>query len=123
MRNLTKLAAVAWLCLIFVLLFLPADELPEKEFIPYQDKIAHFGLFGGYAFLWLAAFSRNIFLDYRKSMLVILFFGVFLGASTEYFQALVPGRSKDVADLGMDMLGLAGGTIFYFLTKKRNQTG
>jgi VanZ family protein len=115
-------AAVLWLAAIVFLLFLPGDDLPDVELIPFQDKVVHFVLFAGYSFLWLGGFYFNGRFSRRRSLTLILGFGAATAVLTEWIQQLVPGRQGGLIDLLVDLLGLLIGTIFYLFLEKRNHS-
>lgn len=73
-----------------------------------SDKLAHFG---AYLILGLAiglARSRT-----GLSFVAALAIGVLYGASDEFHQHFVPGRSADVADWIADSLGVASGLLLH----------
>ena len=72
----------------------------DSQALPGADKLLHFSLFGGVAFLamgWCAGRSRD-------AALAIL---SLLAATEEAFQALSPVRSSDLVDLASTLTGIA----------------
>lgn len=68
-----------------------------------MDKVAHAGLFFGFAFLWMHAWSGTS----RQRTLLVLVCGVLFAAATEGLQALLPfGRTASLGDGLADGFGL-----------------
>lgn len=116
--------AIGWTLLIFVLCFLPGNEIPKVN-IPFIDKWAHVVLFAGFSFLWLcAAPTRNI-----VYLFILLLITAFLGWLVEYIQGhYVQGRYQDDMDTLADAVGGLVGIIIFMLLSymaklKTNQTG
>lgn len=111
--NYTKRArflAILWTLLIFILCFLPGNELPDVR-IPLIDKWAHLILFGAFSFLWLCASPTNN----MRFIFILLAITIFVGWLVEYIQGhYVPGRSQDNMDILADSIGGLIG-IFVFL--------
>ncbi|HEX5521149.1 MAG TPA: VanZ family protein [Longimicrobiaceae bacterium] len=73
-----------------------------------SDKLAHFG---AYLILGLAlGFAR---VRTGASFYIVLALGVLYGASDEFHQSFVPGRSADVADWIADSLGVLSGLLLH----------
>lgn len=90
-----------WTLLIFILCFLPGNELPDVQ-IPFIDKWAHVVLFGVFTLLWLLA-NPSLDIHYLSLLFVIT---IFLGWLVEYVQGnFVPGRSQDNMDTLADTVG------------------
>lgn len=104
-----KLLAVGWTLLIFILCFLPGDEIPDVD-IPFIDKWAHVVLFAVFSFLWLCAWpTRKI-----GNLLFWLVVSVFVGWLVEYIQGhYVPGRYQDNMDTLADAVGGLAGIIIF----------
>ena len=82
---------------------------------PLQDKMAHAGIYGVLAALWIRAF--NSLESWRGRSRLLLTTGVVLstlyGLSDEWHQSFVPARTADAADLMADFVGsLIGGWIY-----------
>ncbi|MEX0884096.1 MAG: VanZ family protein [Cyclobacteriaceae bacterium] len=89
---------------------------------PGSDKIIHFSLFFGLAFLWcrvINAYPKENIGKKSKIFTNYLVLWIFLAIFTEFLQQLVPARSFDYLDI---MANIAGGTIgtivFVYLNKK-----
>jgi VanZ family protein len=118
-KNRARWLAVAWTLLIFILCFLPGQDLPDLD-IPFIDKWAHIVLFGVFCFLWLCATpTRNIY--FLSSLFTIT---VFLGWLVEYIQGhYVANRTHDNMDTIADSVGgLIGILVFcalFYMNEQR----
>jgi VanZ family protein len=103
--------AIIWTLLIFILCFIPGNEIPEVG-IPLADKWAHLVLFGVFSFLWLCTNPTR-----HPAFLIILFaITVFIGWLVEYIQGhFISGRTQDNADTFMDAAGGIIGIILFCL--------
>jgi VanZ family protein len=100
-KKRARLWAILWTLLIFILCFLPGNELPDMQ-IPFIDKWAHLVLFGVFSFLWLCS---NPTKDLRF-LVIILLITVFMGWLVEYIQGhFAKGRSQDNMDTLADSVG------------------
>jgi VanZ family protein len=110
------LAAVSWAILIFYLSSQPSIDAPML--FPGQDKLFHLVVFGILGFLLMGTLqsSQN---GYRQRQLWWIALAVMLyGASDEFHQHFVPGRSVDVYDVLADALGgLLGAWTMYQLSR------
>ncbi len=102
------LAAVALVAL--QLLFLDEPQYARDLVAMTWDKLVHFTVYGGLAFLLWVGFGQ------RSAALVWLSV-VLLGAADETHQLFTPGRDADIRDLAADGLGAACALLFFtFLT-------
>jgi len=101
--------AIGWTLLIFILCFLPGNEIPRVD-IPFIDKWAHVLLFAGFSFFWLGAGpTLNI-----PRLLALLLITIFVGWLVEYIQGhYVEGRYQDDMDTLADSVGGLVGIIFF----------
>lgn len=97
--------AVLWATVIFVVSDQPVVPLPK---VHHGDKLGHFAAYLLLGFLLArgAAFS-----GLGSAWTVAL--GLLYGASDEFHQAFVPGRSVELGDWIADALGVAAGTLLY----------
>lgn len=103
------LPAALWAGLIFYLSSRSSVPLPHVEGV---DKVAHFG---AYLVLGICLAFGNA-LGPRFPAIVPLLLGWLYGASDEFHQSFVPGRSVDVNDWVADAVGVTAGLlIFSFL--------
>jgi len=100
-----------WPALLWAALILVGTSWPNISVGPDiggLDKVVHFSMYGGFAYLLLRA-SR-----YRASWgrVAIVLGGVAVfGCLDELHQAYIPGRSASVADWIADLLGGATGAL------------
>jgi hypothetical protein len=100
-----------WTLVILTLCWLPRDLVQEVEGessvfrIPHFDKLIHWGIFAGFAVLWLRVRESR----WRYAWVVLA--GVGVAALTEVVQALVPQihRDGDIGDFLIDGLGIITG--------------
>ncbi len=105
-----KYLAFAITLIIFVLCTMPSKDLPKNE--NFNDKIAHFVAFAGWAFCWQFAFK-----NYSR----ILILGVIYDILIEFWQGSLPisfHRSFDWYDALADGMGIVIGLIGAFFTAK-----
>lgn len=119
MRNIKyHLPVILYAGLIFYLSSI--SNLPMGLPFNGSDKIIHimeFGLFG--ALIWLSVSHWH--LKYRTPTLitVTILLGLLYALSDELHQYTVPGRQFDVFDLLADTIGLAVGSITFYIFSKR----
>ena len=102
-----------WLALICYGLFLPARDLPVKQFlfIPYFDKMVHFGLFFVFAIL--------LYRPFKQLNLKYLFWAPFtalaFGALLESVQRTVSAtRDTDIHDFIANAAGVIVSILVYY---------
>jgi VanZ family protein len=116
-----RLPALLWTIIIFILLALPGNMLPNENHlaIPNMDKYVHIILFGSFVFLWSLYYGskrekNNYF--YRTS-LVILIIACLYGTAMEYVQKyFIPNRDFDIYDIAADVIGAIAGFLIVRLT-------
>lgn len=104
-----RFLAIGWTLLIFILCFIPGNELPRID-IPFIDKWTHVILFAGFSFFWLCAAPTTNAIR----LLAWLLLAIFIGWLVEYIQGhYVTGRFQDDMDTVADAVGgLVGILIF-----------
>jgi VanZ family protein len=104
-RALAWLPALAWAAVIFYLSHQPTLPAPE---LPNVDKVAHFG---AYAVLGVCL----AYAVHASSLPPMLSFvlGAAYGASDEFHQMFVPGRSPELLDWVADAAGVAAATYLF----------
>ena len=117
----SRLPAITWSILIFILLALPGYMLPdEKHFsLPNLDKLVHIVLFGFFVCLWSCYYACNqeriihTHLRYLMIALIACIYGTVMEFVQKYF---IPNRNFDVFDILADVMGAAAGYILVRLT-------
>lgn len=98
--------AVIGYCAAIFLLSSSSDPVPHEELFAGEDKVAHFVLYAGLAFLLSTGLRRAPQpLSVRLQLLVPIVFVACYGVSDELHQLFVPGRSCDIFDLLADTAG------------------
>jgi VanZ family protein len=80
------------------------SSLPTPLKFPHQDKVMHLGAYFILTFFVLRTFC-HLRLSPPRLLLYSLIFSSLYGASDEWHQSFVVGRSSDVADWLADTLG------------------
>ena len=93
-----------WAALIFALSSIP-DLGGSEPVVRYQDKVAHFFIFGILGFLTTRAVVFSCREAGWRSVFAGLIFIAVYAALDEFHQSFVPGRSVEVADFMADFLG------------------
>lgn len=103
------LPLVAWMALIFILSAQPDLPHPAQSWLDLVlSSGAHVLLFGVLAFLW-----RWVLDGQKHARVLALLLTLVYGASDEFHQSFVPGRSPDLFDLVCDSLGAVLGLVLW----------
>jgi VanZ like family len=98
LKGLCRVGFVLCILTVTVLSLLPGDVVPK---VGLSDKVSHF-----IAYTATAAFGL---LGYRTAVLQIAIGVIGLGGAIEIVQIFVPGRSADIIDFIVDIVGVAAG--------------
>lgn len=110
-KQRAKYAATGWTLLIFILCFLPGNEIPDVD-IPFVDKWAHVILFAIFSFLWLCATPTK----HPVHLFIIFSVTLYTGWLVEYVQGhYVSGRTQDYMDTMADGAGGILGVMFFYI--------
>ncbi len=95
-------------------------QVPVVRHVPFRDKGVHFVEYGILGWLCAAASARTwLSVPAWRTASFAVFISVLWGLSDEIHQAMVPGRSPELADLGADLLGaIAGAVGWHFFSNK-----
>jgi VanZ family protein len=101
----TKWPAIIWTGLIFVLLVIPSEGIPNKGMLglPHIDKLAHVALFGVFVWLW----SRNTSGQHARQAFRFFLISTSYGILMEFVQAGFTNRAFEVLDILADLSGAA----------------
>jgi VanZ family protein len=110
-RLLPWLPAAGWAALLFYLSSLSGISGPA---IPHVDKVAHFGVY-----LVLGASLAYAVDRTGWPLWVAVVLGLLYGASDEFHQYFVPGRTPSVADWIADALGVCTAVFLYERHRRR----
>ena len=110
--------AITWSAIIFILLVIPGDDLPEETFLTklHFDKWVHIGIFALFVSLWcwgVFKHQRDKKFPLVKAFIMIACTGLVFGYGMELVQKyFVQNRDYDLWDLLADGLGCMAGLIF-----------
>jgi len=112
--------ALLYMGLIFVISSFEV-EVPGIQHVPLRDKGIHFVEYAVLGWLCAAASSRTwpSASSWRTAVFAV-FVSVLWGLSDEIHQALVPGRSPELADVIADLVGSTAGAAGRHLLSNRN---
>jgi len=112
--------ALLYMGLIFVISSFEV-EIPGIQHVPLRDKGIHFVEYAVLGWLCAAASSRTwpSASSWRTAAFAV-FVSVLWGLSDEIHQALVPGRSPELADVIADLVGSTAGAAGRHLLSNRN---
>lgn len=115
---LVHLPFILYSIILTVLLILPSQKLPEV--FEVSDKIKHFFAFLVFTFLFSASlhFKNNFTYKLRNIFFTTGISSIIYGGITEIIQTYVPGRSGDLYDLTLNILGSLTGMYLFFLFLK-----
>ncbi|MFA5405520.1 MAG: VanZ family protein [Ignavibacteria bacterium] len=111
---------VVIICLgIFVESSFPTESYPKIDF-ELTDKIVHFGIYFVLFMAFYFSFNNQTkyLLLYKYSLFSALIFTVLYGASDEFHQYFVPGRSCEFYDWLADIFGAIFGIVLILINKK-----
>ena len=105
--------AIVYAGAIFYGSSIPAPDLPPVVGM-ISDKILHVMEYAGFAFLLHQTFSRQPrwYAISQNAILLAVFIAIVYGATDEFHQSFVPGRSTELNDWIADTLGAAVGVVF-----------
>lgn len=96
-------------------------QVPGLQYVPFRDKAIHFVEYSVLGWLCAGAASRSWpSAALWRSALFAVFVSSLWGLSDEIHQALVPGRSPELADVVADFLGSLAGTAGWHLFSNRS---
>jgi VanZ family protein len=97
--------AVLWAIAIFCASSIPSNAMP-RSIILSQDKLIHMGVYAVLGFVLYRGIRRGTTWMWDTAGWVTFGIGVLYGASDEFHQHFVPGRSMDIYDLLADAIGI-----------------
>lgn len=92
---------------------------PLVIFYQYPDKAAHMILYAGFGLLLFYTINNSSNPAFRDhAFLLAIIIGIIYGASDEFHQSFVPGRSASIWDLAADFLGVSTAQTIIFIKDK-----
>jgi len=96
-------------------------HVPGVEELPFRDKAIHFVEYAVLGWLCTGAARRTWpSAALWRTALFAVFISALWGLSDEIHQAMVPGRSAELADVAADLLGSAFGSAVWHLFSARS---
>jgi VanZ family protein len=92
---------------------------PFGIFYRYPDKVVHMILYTGFGFLLFYTINNSSNPRFSNhAFLLAIIIGIIYGASDEFHQSFVPGRSASTWDIAADILGVATAQTIIFIKDK-----
>ncbi len=119
-RLLSKKApAWLWTIIIFILLALPGNMLPNENHLAISnlDKYVHITLFGTFVYLWTFYYASGKTEYPLKKSFLILIIACLYGTAMEFVQKyFIPNRDYDIYDILADVMGAIAGFLIVRFT-------
>ena len=100
-RKIYKNLFIFWSLVIITLTSIPKLQSPSEKIIGF-DKIAHFGIYLVFSYLFIKMFPEK---EFHKTIKKLYLLAVFVPILDELHQIPIPGREFSVYDIFADMLG------------------
>jgi VanZ family protein len=121
-RSRAYAPAVIWAIVLFGASSIPSDAMPQSIILS-QDKLLHMGVYAVLGFLLYRGIRRRNAGAWLAAGWWTLGISVVYGASDEFHQYFVPGRSMDIFDLMADAIGAACAIAFArYLEHRRSRS-
>ena len=109
--------------LIFISSSIPMDAGQDKlKFITVLtstvQNILHIPIYGVLAYLWLNSFNKHS-TAILKSVFLTLLITILYSLLDEFHQIFVPGRYGSLLDILFNLIGIACGTVSFFLLQSK----
>lgn len=107
------LPVLLWILVIFFLsvITVPSDISYTLPLFPHKDKVAHFVMYGVFAFLLLRALNSSG-KDRSNLKIKVIIIAFSYGVMMEIVQYFIPARSFEVMDIVANGFGAVGGQMF-----------
>ena len=115
-----NLFTIVWAIIIFLLILMPGQEMPEIGDLFSFDKLAHLGVFCILCFLMIIGFTKqHQFLKLNQNPVKYsLIISCSYASILELGQAIVPERYANFYDLAFNLGGVIIGYLVYILIYK-----
>jgi VanZ family protein len=109
-----------WAGIIFLLILMPGQEMPEMRDLFSFDKLAHLGVFSILSFFMIIGFSKQYTFPGLKSNPIryALIISTLYASILELGQSLIPDRYANYYDMTFNLLGVFIGAIIFLLIYK-----
>lgn len=115
-----NLFAFLWAGVIFLLILMPGQQMPEIDNLFSFDKFAHLGVFCILNFLMIVGFSKQF--TYPKLNRNPLRYGMIVStvyaSILELSQSIIPDRYANYQDMAFNLIGVLIGGLFFLLIYK-----
>jgi len=109
-----RLWSPVFLCAVFIFCFSSIKGKDVPPLFPYADVFFHFTVYAALAFFICRAVDKTVTSIYNsKTFFLCICLSSFYGASDEFHQIFVPGRSASFIDLLTDSIASIAGAILY----------
>jgi VanZ family protein len=106
---------IIWMIIFLTLLLAPVSQTRIADIWAFaqNDKIIHFILF--FITTIVIVFCTKLLWSFKVRVIIGIVFGVFIAASTELVQSLIPTRYMSISDFISNIGGLVTGLLLYLL--------
>ena len=98
------------------------SSIPQLPFLQtafaWQDKVLHIIAYFIFGISLLIAFVPYKKTSLQKKLIIFISIGTFYGASDEYHQSFIIGRSSEIADLVADIIGIILSSLIMIMYHK-----
>ena len=98
------------------------SSIPQLPFLQtafaWQDKVLHTIAYFIFGLSLLIAFIPYKKTSLQKKLIIFISIGTFYGASDEYHQSFIIGRSSEIADLVADIIGIILSSLIMIMYHK-----
>ncbi len=114
--------AISWTIVIFVLLTLPSESLPDEQIFDIGDidKLVHVLIFSVFLWIWAHWWAARKAPEPTgvRDIFVIFLITCGYGVGMEFYQKFFTNRNFDLGDIYADSIGAVIGAVIYLLGKK-----
>jgi VanZ family protein len=101
------------------ILYVSTRQLSGPQLFPHVDKVIHFVMYGGLAFLCAGALFHTVSIGWRAITIISVSIATVYGIFNEILQMYVPTRSTDIIDA---LANCAGAVVGAYLAKYVQRT-
>ena len=98
------------------------SSIPQLPFLQtafaWQDKVLHIIAYFIFGLSLLIAFIPYKKTSLKNKLIIFISIGTFYGASDEYHQSFIIGRSSEIADLVADIIGIILSSLIMIMYHK-----
>ncbi len=115
-----NLFTILWSIVIFLLILMPGQQMPQIGDLFSFDKIAHLGVFCILCFFMIVGFSKQWSFKILKKYAVRygLLISVVYASILELGQSVIPDRSSNIYDMAFNLSGVCLGYLLFLLVYK-----